>query len=65
MKTGKRNLSICSRCIYDERVPAITFDDDGVCNYCAQLESLKQAYGTGQPEGKKTIERIFDKIKKV
>lgn len=32
---------ICKRCIYDESVPNIRFDNYGVCNYCRQIEELE------------------------
>lgn len=57
-------IKVCSKCIYDERVPSISFDEDGVCNYCHQLESLKKDYGTGTVKGQKKFEDIVDKIKK-
>jgi len=56
-------MQICTRCIYDERVSAIEFDQDGVCNYCKQIESLSAEYGTGKPKGEKELLRIFDEIK--
>ena len=58
------NLKICSKCIYDERVNAITFDDEGVCNYCKQIENLEKEYGTGTEKGNKELESIIEKIKK-
>ena len=58
------SLQICSRCIYDERVPSINFDTDGVCNYCRQVESLKEQYGTGQPKGDALFASILDDIKR-
>jgi N-acetyl sugar amidotransferase len=57
-------LQICSRCIYDERVASIDFDGQGVCNYCHQLDSLIEEYGTGKEQGEKELDRIFAKIKK-
>jgi len=54
---------VCTRCIYDDRVPMISFDDDGVCNYCHQLGDLIEEYGTGQPGGVAEFERLLDKIK--
>ena len=30
-------VKICSRCIYDERVSSIIFDEKGECNYCKQV----------------------------
>jgi hypothetical protein len=38
---------ICSRCIYDDTVPNINFDDQGVCNYCRQNDALEAEYPTG------------------
>jgi len=44
----KTDIQICSRCIYDERVDGIEFDkDDGVCNYCRQIDRLEIEFGTG------------------
>ena len=58
------NLKICSRCIYDERVNAITFNDNGECNYCQQIDDLKAQYGTGTFTGEKALEAIVVDIKK-
>ncbi len=57
-------MKICSRCIYDSNVPAITFDEDGVCNYCKMVDNLKAQYKTGTPEGKKQFLEIVKQIKK-
>lgn len=57
------NVQVCSRCIYDERVPAIHFDGDGVCNYCRQVDSLVAQYGTGQPKGEALFDGILKDIK--
>jgi N-acetyl sugar amidotransferase len=58
------SLQICSRCIYDERVPGIQFDADGVCNYCHQLDRLTDQYGTGQPAGEARFAQILDDIRR-
>lgn len=55
---------ICTRCIYDTRVPKIRFNGDGVCNYCEMIDTLKMQYSTGTPEGKTNFEMIVDQIKK-
>jgi N-acetyl sugar amidotransferase len=60
----KAAVKICSRCIYDERVASIEFDDQGICNYCHQLDSLKKEYSTGEAEGQRELDRIFETIKK-
>ena len=31
------NHQVCSRCIMDDTAQDITFDDDGVCNYCTEF----------------------------
>lgn len=56
-------MKICSRCIYDERVPGISFNHDGVCNYCEQVDTLLHTYKTGLPEGEKLLHDIFEKIR--
>ncbi len=56
--------TICSRCIYDDSVAAISFDQDGVCNYCKMIDGLTQEYKTGTAEGEATINEIIIGIKK-
>ena len=63
--TLQTNLKVCSRCIYDERVSQILFDEKGVCNYCHQIENLKNEYGTGKEKGIQNLKQIISKIKKV
>jgi N-acetyl sugar amidotransferase len=60
---NKSDFNICSRCIYDSRVSAITFDQNGVCNYCHQVDSLIDEYGTGTVKGEKKLEKIIQQIK--
>ncbi|ABV66935.1 putative LPS biosynthesis protein WbpG [Aliarcobacter butzleri RM4018] len=57
-------VKICSKCIYDERVSYISFDENGVCNYCHQLENLKNDYGTATTKGEKQFIKIIEQIKK-
>lgn len=57
-------LRVCSRCIYDERVSNISFDDSGVCNYCHQIDGLVADYGTGQPRGNQRLEALIEDIRK-
>ena len=57
-------LKICSRCIYDERVADITFDSEGVCNYCRQVSQLAKEYGTGTPDGERRLAAIVEEIKR-
>ena len=53
---------ICTRCIYDDTVPNIHFDGEGVCNYCRQIEGLEQEYPTGV-EGSVRLQKIVDEMK--
>lgn len=57
------NDQICTRCIYDSNVPAITFDEDGVCNYCKMVDDLQEQYKTGTPEGEGKFLEIVKQIK--
>jgi N-acetyl sugar amidotransferase len=56
-------MKICNRCIYDENVPGISFDDQGICNYCRQVETLLSTYKTGLPDGKRMLDDIFEEIR--
>lgn len=53
----------CSRCLYDETVPNIRFDENGVCNYCYIHDELNREYPTGD-EGKQRLEAIADRIRR-
>jgi len=57
-------MKICSKCIYDERTPGISFNAFDVCNYCIQVEELAAAYQTGKPEGEEKLKSIIKDIKK-
>lgn len=65
--TKKRSLAadykICSKCIYDNSVPSITFDEQGVCNYCKMVENLKVEYNTGNSDGEKMLQSIIDTLR--
>lgn len=61
---AESRLRICSRCIYDERVNGIHFDEEGVCNFCHQVDTLKEQFGTGTDVGKAKLEKIIADIKK-
>lgn len=63
MSLSMDKLKVCSKCIYDSRIPEISFDNDGVCNYCHQVKRLKEEYSTGKAEGVDALASIFDDIK--
>ncbi|WP_328760121.1 N-acetyl sugar amidotransferase [Geomonas azotofigens] len=54
----------CTRCIYDSKVPYITFDESGMCNYCKMMDDLQAQYATGTPEGERQLMQIIEQIKK-
>ncbi len=55
-------MKICSRCIYNETIPYITFDDAGVCNYCHTSDQLNLDYPTGD-KGRLILEDLAERIK--
>lgn len=58
------SIKACTTCIYDEKVPGISFDENDICNYCHQVEILKEQFHTGTSEGEKHLMNIVDEIKK-
>ena len=61
---SKLDIKVCSKCIYDERVNAITFDEEGVCNYCKQIDDMSEMFGTGKEKGINTFNEIISNVKK-
>lgn len=56
-------MMICSRCIYDEKIPNIIFNNNGICNYCYQIDDLENLYQTGKKEGIDKLDDILERIK--
>lgn len=54
---------ICTRCIYDDHIPYITFDEEGVCNYCHDFDAMEKEYPTGE-EGEARLRRLAEEIRK-
>ncbi len=61
---NKAGVRVCKRCIYDDRVDAITFDTEGICSYCRQVERITAQYGTGTEEGRRKLESFVADIRK-
>ena len=59
-----KSKKICLNCIYDENIPNISFSEDGVCNYCDQIEFLKNEFGTGRKKGQKLLKTLIESIKR-
>jgi len=53
---------ICSKCIFDESIPNISFDDEGICNYCHQIDDIEKLYQTGKEKGVEKLNTILDTI---
>lgn len=50
------NLKRCTKCILPETFPGITFDKNGICNYCENYEKQKT-------KGRKALEKIVSKYR--
>lgn len=42
-------MQICSRCILPETIPNISFDKEGICNFCQSFEKMKKKSVTTSP----------------
>ena len=65
MKIPEIGSQICSRCIYDNRISNISFDKQGVCNYCHLVDNLADEYGTGMAKGEQLLAKIIEDIRNV
>lgn len=62
MTSNDNARRLCARCVYDDGVPGIVFDRDGVCNYCAIHDAMEREYPTGEL-GARVLDSIVAKIK--
>lgn len=56
------NGRVCSRCIYDESIPNISFDRDGVCNYCHQIDEMGDRF-PNDGRGTRQLEQMVAEMK--
>lgn len=57
-------IQTCTRCLYnDQDIPNVSFDADGVCNYCHVHDDLDMQYPTGE-EGARRLSVLAEEIKK-
>ncbi len=54
---------ICTRCIQDETVSGIVFDENGVCNYCHLHDELCEIFPNDE-RGTQRLNKIIENIKK-
>lgn len=59
----KKDKQVCSRCLFDEDVPNITFDEKGECSYCNLYDSLEEQYPNTGPEGKAAYDKLINEMK--
>ena len=57
-----RHYQICTGCIMDTSDPRITFDDDGVCDYCTNFQNQIQPSWHTDARGEAELARISRKI---
>ena len=62
-KYKENEIQVCKRCIYDSRIPEISFDKDGVCNYCRQYDQMTEEYPTGE-KGEQILIKEVEQAKK-
>ena len=63
MKALKR-YKICTRCIMDETVSDIRFDEKGVCNYCTEYFDKLDKFNLGKLQKEGLLRKILREIKK-
>jgi N-acetyl sugar amidotransferase len=57
--------TICTRCIMDSSVPNISFDDQGVCNYCREyLEQCSHVLDDSNGQKKAKLRSLVTRVKK-
>src|ERR1041385_485715 len=57
---------ICKKCVYDLTASNITFDSEGICNFCRNYERLAAKYiNIPKEQKKKQLDVIVSKIKRL
>jgi len=55
----ENEIKVCKRCICDETIPKISFDSEGVCNYCRLHDEMERKY----PISDEIVDNILREIK--
>lgn len=58
------DYKICTNCIMDTSDPEITFDENGVCNYCIGYESKQNMFVPKPAEREKLLQEFVEYAKK-
>ena len=53
----------CSVCLYNSTLSGIYFDANGKCNYCHQIDHLKNIYQPTSTKGEELLNKIVNEIK--
>ena len=62
---NERPYQQCSRCVMDTSAAEITFDDDGICNFCTEfLERSGHIIHQDTQANEKGLERLVESVKK-
>ncbi len=64
-ETVRKPLRICTRCVMDTSDPAITFDEQGICNHCTGYFSRSRFYELPLEERQDQLRRLVSQIKSV
>ncbi len=59
----KTDDQICTRCIMDNTVPDIRFDEKGICNYCTKYFEVMDKLYIDEVQKERGLKRIVDEIK--
>ena len=61
---SEKDYKICKKCVMDTSDPNITFDDEGICEYCNNFETyIKPSWNTDEI-GKRKLDELASLIKR-
>lgn len=60
-KNEKNEIIMCKRCVMDNDNTNISFDEEGICNFCTN--AIKRMSNEWNPNGKKELDLIIKNIK--
>ena len=58
-----KDIQTCKRCILNSTVPSVTFDEDGICNYCKTHDDFEKEFQLNEI-GEKQLNQLLEKVKK-